>query len=280
MKIFDLHTDLLTEVSARKHYKISKNSIAQGLSGSCYAVFTTGLSPAQVFEHSNNFCALKNKFEAEGSAFDLKLSYEDLDFVNETNIHSLLLTNPVMCGLTWNFDNKMAGGALGQNGLSAVGAKIVSILEEFKVFVDCAHLNEKSFMDVAKQAKRPIVCSHTCFAELCNNPRNVHDYQIRIIKESGGIVGLSVVGQFLSPTKRATVDDFIAHILHYVNTFGTTDGLAIGTDFFGTKNLPKNFRNYGAFAYVEKTLIDLGFLEEEIENIFFNNAAALLNQPH
>lgn len=276
MRIFDLHSDILSEKGQKKAKKILEKYPENSLKSLITAIYSTGKSEKEIFNMAKTHLEERNYFEERGSAFELILSYEDLGFITPTNIHSVLLTNPKMCSLTWNYDNLLAGGSHGQNGLTDYGQKVVEILESEGVFIDTAHLNERSFMDVARVAKRPLVCSHTAFSAVNNHPRNLKDYQIRIILESGGLVGLCAVSYFLSPAKRVTCDDLITHILHFANTFGSLDGLAIGTDFFGTKHLPKNLKDYADFAYIENSLISLGFTEEDIDKLFYTNSAKLL----
>ena len=277
MRIFDLHSDILTTEKPKKVHKSISRSVGEGLGGLVSAVYSTGKSEAQVFSLVDRFVAEKRQFEAEGNALDLCLSFEDLGFVNACNLDKVLMACPKMCSLSWNMDNRMAGGTYGSNGLSAFGAKTVDILESAGIFVDTAHLNERSFMDVARIAKRPLVCSHTAFFGACEHPRNLRDYQVRIVLESGGIVGLSLVSYFLSPAKKVTSDDFVRHILYFVNTFGSVEGICVGTDFFGTKHLPKDLETYAMFELVANKLVDLGFSDDDIDKIFFSNAAKFLH---
>lgn len=278
MRIFDLHSDILGAISKRRLHKTLYNETRKGLNGLVFAAFSTGKAPVDVFAMANKFYDEKACFERSGNSFDLRLSYEDLGFVNSTNIHSVLLTRPCMCSLTWNFDNKLAGGSYGHSGLTEFGEKVVKILESEKILIDTAHLNEKSFMDIAIASHGPIVCSHTAFGSVNEHPRNLKDYQIRIILESGGIVGLSLVSYFLSSSRKVGQEDFLRHILYFVDTFGTTDGLAVGTDFFGTKHLPKGIKRYDDFNDICQKLRERGFLDEDIDKIFFLNATKLLRK--
>ena len=68
------------------------------------------------------------------------------------------------------------------------------------------------------------------------------DYQLKMIVESGGIVGLCLVSEFLNGTKRSSVKDVVSHIDYFACKFGI-DNLAIGTDFYGTKQLPINMNS-------------------------------------
>ena len=113
-----------------------------------------------------------------------------------------------------------------------------------------------------------VIASYT----ICEHKRNLKDYQIKIIVESKGLVGLCLVSDFLTGKKQSTIDDYVYLIDYLVNKFGI-DYFAIGTDFYGTKHLPKGINNYKILQFkLTKKLTDLGYLEEDIAKLFYKNA--------
>ena len=278
MRIFDLHNDYLSYNNQQKNEKLLQKYLNNNVYGLVSSVYTTDKTYAKILSSVMQYKYHVETLENAGVSSHLLLSFEDLAFLNNENFNSVLLAKPTMCSLTWNFDNNLAGGVLGQNGLSSFGDKVVSALEAENILIDCAHLNERSFLDIAKVSKRPLLCSHSAFFSVCEHFRNLKDYQIRIILESGGIIGLCFVSYFLSSAKKVYLDDYIKHILYYANSFGGVDGLCIGTDFFGTKHLPKNANGYDCFKYISDSLINLGFTDDDIDKLFYSNAAKLLLQ--
>ena len=276
MRIFDLHNDFLNVIKTKKLFSKFNSFVSENVSSLVCSSFTEFNDENVAFDQMNSFLYLKEKIDSCGIASNLFLSYENLGFLNSKNIFKLLISNPVYCSLTWNYDNKLAGGCLEQSGLSSFGEKVVKTLENNKIFIDVAHLNERSFMDVAKISSLPLICSHAAFFGVCQNFRNLKDYQLKIITESGGLVGLCFVGKFLTLSKKATIDDVVKNILYFVNLFGTTKGLAIGSDFFGTSDLPQNLSNYKQFCLIYEKLLSFGFSDADIDNLFYNNAAELL----
>ena len=69
-----------------------------------------------------------------------------MHFASKQNIYEIINMHPKYCGLTWNANNNLAGGALDYGNMTEYGQDVVKMLEESDIFVDSAHLNEKSFM--------------------------------------------------------------------------------------------------------------------------------------
>lgn len=275
MNIFDLHNDFITGKkfgAARYLQTVSGQSVC----GVVSAVWTTNKDEFQIWKLISKFKEFSEASENRKDSISTFLSFEDLHFVDTCNIHKLLMTKPVWCGLTWNLDNKLAGGAYGTEGLSATGEKVVKILESENVLVDTAHLNEKSFFDVARVSQKKLICSHTAFYDCLPHSRNIKDFQVRIILESGGVVGLALVNEFLSGRKHAELNDVVRHIEFFAQKFGSVNGLVIGTDFFGTKHLPKGIKSYLDLQKLASELFALGYSDEDVEKLFWKNASNLL----
>ena len=91
-----------------------------------------------------------------------------------------------------------------------------------------------------------------------------------MIVESGGFIGLTFVSEFLSESKKATVNDICEHITYFVSRFGINN-LGFGSDFYGTKNLPRGVSNYSDFKKISAQLLKLGFTQNEIDCLFYKN---------
>lgn len=274
MKIFDLHNDFLTEIKSEKtknRFLLSKKT--SPASDICSAVWTSKMDAETALfsiEKAYDFIDKHNQNENEKTP-NLLLSIEDLHFVSKYNIERVINANPVSATLTWNFNNNLAGGAIDGGDMTLFGLEIAEILEKNHVFVDTAHLSEKSFMTFAKITQKPIFCSHANVFSFTEHQRNLKDYQLQMIKESGGLVGICLVSDFLTKNKKATIGDVARHIDYVVSRFGK-DFCALGTDFFGTKKLPKFVKDYSSLSLLEDRLRFMGYDAQTIEDIFFNNA--------
>ncbi len=95
-------------------------------------------------------------------------------------------------GLTWNYANLLADGALETRGagLTTSGKHVVQELNALHVWTDVSHLNERSFWDVIEIAKNPIA-SHSNCMKLCQHPRNLNDEQLKALIKRNGMIGVT-----------------------------------------------------------------------------------------
>ncbi len=265
-KIFDLHNDYYLKLSGtskkdryiKKCDKFVKNIIT--------AVWTSELSVEE------SISQIESARDYVNSKKNLFLGVEDLHFLTKSNLNKFLSLRPVYAGLTWNTSNCMAGGAHESGKLTSFGKNVIKQLEQNNIKIDTAHLNEDSFLDVAKVTTKPLFCSHTAFFGLQPNKRNLKDYQLKMIVDSGGLVGLCLVSDFIGGSKKCTVSDIVSHIDYFACKFGISN-LALGTDFYGTNHLPKSIKNYDDLAVkLSEKLSKLGYTEKSINRIFYENA--------
>ncbi len=188
--------------------------------------------------------------------------------------------------LTWNEQNDFATGVRGDDnrGLTSLGKKAISIMEEKKMIVDVSHLNEKSFYDVASFASTPLFASHSNAFALAAAKRNLKDEQILAIRDAKGLIGLNAFNLFIhDDTKEQNVDSFIKHAIYIAEKIGV-EHLCFGFDFFEFLDNT----TVGGFsseptpcavglddctkvpALLEKMRV-AGFSEKEIEGIAYKN---------
>lgn len=265
-KIFDLHNDyyLKLNTDGKKDKYITKNK--DHAENIISAVWTSELNS------NESLSAIERARDYVNSHKSLFLGVEDLHFLNKKNLEDFVALRPIYAGLTWNNSNCLAGGAHESGKVTNFGKSVVKVLESHNIKIDTAHLNEESFSDFAKITSKPIFCSHSAFYGLHPHQRNLKDYQIKMIIDSGGIVGLCMVSDFLSGDKKCDVKDVVSHIDYFACKFGINN-LAIGTDFYGTEHLPKGINNYSDLSTkLSKALKQIGYTEKSINKIFFENA--------
>jgi membrane dipeptidase len=138
-------------------------------------------------------------------------------------------------GLTWNYRNPYAAGALESPdaGLTPAGRDLVRELEALHMVMDAAHLNRQGFADLLDTARGPVVVTHTACAARFPHPRCMTDDQIRAIAERDGVMGIFYANKFLAPAgARVTIDTVIDHYDHLIAVAGI-EHVALGTDFGG-----------------------------------------------
>ena len=137
-------------------------------------------------------------------------------------------------------------------------------------------MNYKTFWDFAQISQKPIFCSHTGFCGIVDDKRNLKDEQIECIVKSGGLIGLYFVGKYITKNKKCSTDDVARNIDYFVQRFGKKN-LAIGSDFFGTTDLPNDLCSYNDIVVVEDKLKKLGYQNQDICDIFGNNVKRFFN---
>ena len=173
-----------------------------------------------------------------------------------------------MLTLTWNGENELAGGAAVTGGLKPFGREALRRMEDNNIVADVSHLNDESFWNVIKAARRP--ATHSNSRLLCNVSRNLTDDQFGCIAERGGLVGLNFYTGFLREDREhACMEDILRHAEHFLN-LGGEDVLALGSDFDGA-DMPHDLPDCGALPQLAQRLREaFGFTLTE--KICYKNA--------
>ncbi|WP_290543807.1 dipeptidase [Aestuariivirga sp.] len=176
-------------------------------------------------------------FHIEGAeAIDPDL--KSLDVLHMAGLRSL--------GLVWSRNNAFGEGVPFRfpsspdtgSGLTGAGKALVRRCNELKIMLDVSHLNEKGFWDVARHSTAPIVATHSNAHALCQSSRNLTDDQLKIIGQTGGMVGLNFANGFLRADGRWQsengLDTMLRHLDHMMKLAGE-DHVGLGSDFDGAR---------------------------------------------
>lgn len=86
-------------------------------------------------------------------------------------------------------------------GLSDFGEKVVAECNRLGIMVDVSHISDKSFFDVLKITKAPVIASHSSVRALCDHPRNLSDGMLKALAANGGVVQICFVSSFIKKSK-------------------------------------------------------------------------------
>jgi membrane dipeptidase len=136
--------------------------------------------------------------------------------------------------LTYNKMNYLGTGCLEtlDNGLTDFGKKMVIELNRLGIVIDLSHCSNHTAIDTLKLSEKPVVFSHAGSKYLTDNPRNKTDEELLLLKENGGVIGLSPWGPLCwkkEQRKQPTLDDFLDHVDYVVNLIGI-DHVGFGGD--------------------------------------------------
>lgn len=208
------------------------------------------------------------------------LGIEGLDFFsgNLAELDVLYAIGYRLFGLTWNRKNLLADGVgVGNSakGLTQLGKVVVKWCLDKKVILDLAHIAEPGFWDVAGMTHLPLVVSHANCYKLCPHPRNLTDEQIKTLIESGGIIGITFVPEFLSQDTIAVMNDIVRHIDHLLS-LGGEDNIGFGSDFGGTDKLPLGISGPESWNNI-KELLYKHYSDELVNKIMGLNWLRVIN---
>ena len=90
---------------------------------------------------------------------------------------------------------------LEDRGLSDFGREVVAECNRLGVMVDISHASDKSFFDVLKVSKAPIIASHSSCRALCDSPRNLSEDMIRALARNGGVIQICFLSSYVRTPK-------------------------------------------------------------------------------
>jgi membrane dipeptidase len=95
--------------------------------------------------------------------------------------------------------------------------------------VDCTHTAHRTTLEAMEASVAPCIFSHCNTYTLVPHYRNIHDDQIRKCAETGGLIGVNGLGEFLDDMQ-AQSESMFRHIDHIVSLVGPQHA-DIGLDY-------------------------------------------------
>lgn len=178
-------------------------------------------------------------------------------------------------GLAWNFANRYAGGAFASGGITAEGRLLIAECNRLGLLLDAAHLNEESLDDLLALSSQPFIDSHTVCAAICDEyPRATNDRQMQAVAEKGGVIGITMVSDFLG--EGGGLEQFCRHVEHAVKMLGSRH-VAIGADYDGCE-MPDDLAGVQHLPEVYAGLKRRGLSDEDIANVSGESVRRLLRE--
>lgn len=176
--------------------------------------------------------------------------------------------------LLWGGDTCIGGSHNTENGLTDFGKALSRRCFEIGIVPDISHASEQSVDDlipIAREFGKPFIATHSNAYSLYGHTRNLRDRHFEVVKELGGIVGVSLCPSHLidDSLRPATADDVFAHVDYYLS-MGGEDMVGFGADWDGT-NLPEGFSNVGDLTQVAEIMARHNYSEELIHKIYWKN---------
>ena len=216
--------------------------------------------------------------------------------------------------LTHNVTLDWADAALDtpkHNGLTAFGKEVVREMNRLGMIVDISHVSPKVMHDVLDVGASPVMFSHSSAKALTNHPRNVPDDVLRRLKGNGGVVMVTFIPRFVSqavadwttkvdaltkgnpslvdamriraeyartnPPPVATLKDVADHIEH-VRTEAGIDHVGIGSDYYGSPDMPQGLEDVSKFPELFAELIRRGWTDADLTKLAGQNILRVLRK--
>ena len=204
--------------------------------------------------------------------------------------------------LTYNNQSLLATGCYEKidSGVTNFGREAIKEMNRVGIVVDMSHSAEKSTMDAIEISEKPIAITHANPSFWHAAKRNKSTDLLKMLSDSGGMLGLSLYPHHLKENTNCTLDSFCEMVAKTAEIMGASK-IGIGSDLCldqpdsvvewmrngtwtktknygeGSKNkpgFPKQpnwFEDTRGFANIEKGLKKIGFSDYETHGILGNN---------
>lgn len=166
------------------------------------------------------------------------------------------------------------------DGLSDAGKALVKECNRLKIQIDLSHLNEKGFRDVAKLSDAPLIATHSNVHAICPHSRNLTEWQLGAIRDSGGMVGLNYATGFLREDGTMNADTSLDLMVRHVDALLAAlgeDHVGLGSDFDGAM-IPAPIGDVSGLPKLIDAFARHGYGRELIEKIAWKNWAGALEK--
>ena len=204
--------------------------------------------------------------------------------------------------LTYNNQSLLATGCYEKvdSGVTNFGREVIREMNRVGLVVDMSHSAEKSTLDAIEFSEKPIAITHANPSFWHSAKRNKSSDLLKILSDSGGMLGLSLYPHHLKDNTNCTLDSFCEMVAKTAEIMDVKK-IGIGSDLCldhpdtvvewmrngswsksknfgeGSKNkpgFPKQpdwFLDARGFSNIEKGLKKVGFSDTETHGILGNN---------
>ena len=265
----------------------------------CFACFTTdipelvhGISPIVLFERE--LATIQREVDKNSDLISIAYSVDEIEENRANGKMSAILTlegtagidyNPALLedlwdigfrvtSLGWNEKNPLTGSNVTGGGLTDLGREYVREAQRLGIRVDVSHISDEGFWDILKITEAPILATHSNSRAVHNHSRNLTDDMFRAIRETGGVAGYNACRDFTG--ENPNLDTVCDHILHFLELDPDGKHIALGGDLDGVEAMPDGFEGVQSYPALARKLLDRGLTEENVMDIFWNNAIRVM----
>ena len=265
----------------------------------CFACFTTdipeilkGISPIVLFERE--LATIQREMDKNSDLISIAYSAQEIEEYRAAGKMSAILTlegtagidyNPALLedlwaigfrgsSLGWNERNPLTGSNVTGGGLTDLGREYVREAQRLGMRIDVSHISDEGFWDIMKITDAPIIATHSNSRAVFEHSRNITDDMFRAICETQGVAGYNTCREFTG--EPSDLDTICDHILHFMELDPSGKHIALGGDLDGVDTMPDGFEGVQSYPKLAQKLISRGLTQENVMDIFWNNAIRVL----
>ena len=222
---------------------------------------------------------------------------DNIDLVEKIHEHGCRFMQ-----LTYNNQSLLATGCYEKNdsGVTNFGREVIKEMNRVGIVIDMSHSAEKSTFDAIDISEKPISITHANPFFWHSVKRNKSSELLKVLSESGGMLGLSLYPHHLKEGTNCSLESF-CEMTARLSDIMNLEKIGIGSDLClnqpdnvvewmrngtwtktknfgeGTKNkpgFPKQplwFKDARGFTNLKEGLLKTGFNENEVNGILGNN---------
>ena len=222
---------------------------------------------------------------------------DNIDLVEKIHEHGCRFMQ-----LTYNNQSLLATGCYEKNdsGVTNFGREVIKEMNRVGIVIDMSHSAEKSTFDAIDISEKPIAITHANPFFWYNAKRNKSSELLKVLSESGGMLGLSLYPHHLKEGTNCSLESF-CEMTARLSEIMNLEKIGIGSDLClnqpdivvewmrngtwtktknfgeGNKNkpgFPKQpswFKDARGFTNLKEGLLKTGFNENEVNGILGNN---------
>lgn len=188
-----------------------------------------------------------------------------------------------LIGPAW-VGTRFCGGTDEPGPLSPEGYELLEAMADFGFILDLSHMDEQAALQALDIYPGEIIASHSNAAALLKNydgNRHLSDLVIKRIIERGGVIGVTPFNKFLlngwsimDGREIVTLEQYTKHIDYICQIAGSSEHVAIGSDFdggFGLQSVPSGINSIAELHKITPILAEKGYSESDIGAVLANN---------